>query len=140
MSRSSPLSKEQALEIRRRYAEKGPGGAGMGSLATEYGVHVTTIHRILAGEHQHTRGMPSISGTRGGGINDVGWLSNMQPKGAVSPRMTQTARGIQSPVSLRDQRLQHPCPTCGAKRRERCVNPRSPHKGPIAKLHDDRGK
>jgi len=140
VSRDSPLSKEQALEIRRRYANKGYGGAGMNVLAAEYGVSLKMIHNILAGLHQHTRGMPSISGTRGGGINDTAWGDRQPPGGVTSPRMTKTAAAIRGPVSLRDQRLQHPCPTCGAKRRERCVNPRSPHKGPIAKLHDDRGK
>jgi predicted RNA-binding Zn-ribbon protein involved in translation (DUF1610 family) len=140
MSRDSPLTKEQALKIRERYLNRGPGGAGMSVLAMEYGVSVTMIHNILAGLHQHTRGMPSVSGTRGGGIDDKGWREAQPPPAVTTPTMTRRAAGIVSPMSLRDQRLQHPCPTCGAKRRERCVNPRSPHKGPIAKLHDDRGK
>lgn len=140
MSRESPLSREQALKIRERYATSGPGGAGMNVLAMEYGVSVTMIHNILAGLHQHTRGMPSISGTRGGGIDDKGWRKDHAPQGVVSPNISRRASRIVSPMSLRDQRLQHPCPTCGAKRRELCVNPRSPHKGPISKLHDDRGR
>lgn len=135
------LTKEQALEIRRRYALKSVGGAGMGVLAQEYGVHVATIHRILAGEHPHTRGMPSISGTRGGGIYDQGGREAFSGSpGPATPRLSRTAGSVRGPVSLHDQRLNQPCPVCDAKPRERCVNPRRPFMGPLKKLHDERGR
>lgn len=140
MSKPSRITKEQALEIRRRYSTKGFGGAGMAVLAQEYDLHLSTIHRILAGDHEHTRGLPSIAGTRGGGIYDRGGQGAFSGAPGATPRISKTAAAVRGPVSLRDQRMQATCPVCGAKSRERCVNPRRPFAGPISKLHDERGK
>lgn len=133
MSMKPKLTLEQALEIRRRYEEKGFGGAGLEVLARRYGVSTTTIHRILTGDHSLVRGVPNISGARSSiQVNDSGWSGRDSPTAPYS-------RDVQPTAALtRAQAIARPCPLCGARKNESCVNPRSTYPYPIKMIHQER--
>lgn len=133
MSRTK-LTVEQAMEIRRRFENLGPGGSGLTSLAVQFHAAKDTIYRILTGEHWLVRGAPDISQARKAGPEGVGtdWRTG------VSDRQRKLVTGGAPRMSAQQYRIRNACPTCGARRGEYCVRIGGTYQRPIKTVHDER--
>ena len=135
------LTHEQAMRIRDRYQRRGEGGAGISSLAAEYGVSNATVSRIVKGTHALTEGMPPLP-VRGNSFQRRETAIGVTPLAGQTGATPRQAKAIiasrAGSLGSHKARLRLACPTCEARPNDPCWSRRGAYPVKLKGLHPER--